>query len=482
MNILMTASEVFPYAKTGGLADVTSALSKSLKKLGHNVSIIMPKYQMVGSGGFALEALGSEISIPISNRWEKTRLYKTYMDGSIPVYLIDNKRYYDRPYLYGTSKGDYEDNAERFIYFSRAVPEICKYLKYKPDIIHCNDWQTGLIPVYLKTLYSHDPMLKDTRTLFTIHNLAYQGIFWHLDMHLTNLGWDIFNPEGIEYYGKMNLLKGGIVFSDILTTVSKTYSREIQSEKFGEGMDGVLRSQVSKLFGVINGMDYDEWDPAKDIYIKKRYAPESLDGKYECKRDLLEIFGLPESKTKPVIGIISRLADQKGFDLIADAIEDILDLGAIFILLGTGDEKYHKIFKDIKDRHKYEVGIKLGFDAKLAHKIEAGADMFLMPSRYEPCGLNQMYSLKYGTIPIVRAVGGLNDTIKNYKSGKTSGNGFKFKNYTVKDMMSSIKKAVKVFNNKPEWRKLIQNAMSEDHSWKTSAKQYIKLYRMAMRG
>lgn len=483
MKILIASPEIVPFAKTGGLADVTGALPKALQRLGEDVTVIMPKYQIVDKKN-NLEYAGKKIHVPISDRVEEALIYRGYINSKfqnkdIPIYFIDKKEYYNREYLYGTPQGDYPDNAERFIYFARAIIETCKTIGLRPDVIHCNDWQTGMVPVYLKTLYKNDPFFKDTATVFTVHNLGYQGLFWHLDMHLTNLGWDIFTPEGIEFYGKINILKGGLVFSDIVTTVSKTYSLEIQTKEYGYGLEGVLKKRKDDLYGVINGIDYDDWNPLTDGYIKAKYSKENLSGKWECKKELLKIYGLTPSKEIPVIAVISRLADQKGFDLIADIIDDLMKLNVQFVLLGTGEEKYNKLFEDIGKRYPAKAVIKIGFDNALAHKIEAGADMFLMPSRYEPCGLNQLYSFKYGTIPIVRATGGLNDTVQNYDPVKRTGNGFKFSEYSSNALFSTIKKAIEIYRDFSQWNRLIINAMSEDFSWDRSAREYVELYKKA---
>ncbi len=483
MKILFASPEIVPFAKTGGLADVSGALPKALEKLGEDVTAIMPKYRAVDDKKFGLEYTGKNIQVPISNRIEEAKIYKGYINRQktdIPIYFIDKKEYYDRPYLYGTPAGDYPDNAERFIYFDRAILETCKTIGLKPDVIHCNDWQTGMVPVYLKTLYKDDPFFKDTSTLFTVHNLGYQGLFWHLDMHLTNLGWDIFSPDGIEFYGKINILKGGLVYSDAITTVSKTYSQEIQTKEYGCGLDGVLRKRKDDLYGVVNGIDYEEWNPATDKYLSAKYLKENLSGKWDCKKDLLNIYGLKASKEVPVLSVISRLADQKGFDLIAEIMDELMKLDVQFVLLGTGEDKYHKLFEDIGKKYPSKAGIKIGFDNALAHKIEAGADMFLMPSRYEPCGLNQLYSLKYGTIPIVRATGGLNDTIENYDPVRKSGNGFKFTEYSSKTLLTTIKTAVDFYRDKSQWNRLMINAMGEDFSWSHSAREYVELYKKAV--
>ena len=353
---------------------------------------------------------------------------------------------------------------------------MAKVFKFQPDIIHCNDWQTGLVPVLLKVKERNNPFFENTSTVFTIHNLAYQGIFWHLDMPLTNLPWNTFTPEGIEFYGSINLMKAGIVYSDVVNTVSKRYSKEIQTEELGHGLEGVLQGRSQDLYGILNGVDYKQWNPESDSYIKCKFSQTDLQGKKICREDLLAEFGLKNKPSAPVIGIISRLADQKGFDLLTEQIDNILKQDVLLVLLGTGDEKYHTMFEKIAQKYPKKAGIKITFDNKLAHKIEAGSDFFLMPSRYEPCGLNQMYSLKYGTIPIVRATGGLDDTITNFSVKTGKGNGFKFKAYTGKALFTKIKEAITVFKSKKDWKKLVSNSFESDFSWQNSAREYEKLY------
>jgi len=480
LKILIAASEIVPFAKTGGLADVAGSLPVALEHLGHEVRLIMPYYQMVKKSKVKVEDTQVTIDIEIADKIIKAKILKSKFGKNITVYFIANDNYYDRPELYRTPLGDYSDNAERFIFFSKAIIETLKQLKFQPDIIHCNDWQTGLVPVLLKVNEKDNPFFSKTGTVFTIHNLAYQGLFWHLDMPLTNLPWDVFNPEGIEFYGKINLMKAGIIYSNVINTVSKQYSKEIQTPEFGCGLEGVLKKRDSDLYGILNGVDYTEWSPDKDKFIKAHFSADNLAGKQVCKDDLIDAYGLKSQKDWPVISIISRLADQKGFDLIAEQIDAILKMDVIFILLGTGEEKYHKLFQQIAKKYPQKAGIKIAFDNSLAHKIEAGSDFFLMPSHYEPCGLNQMYSMKYGTIPIVRATGGLDDTIKNYNPKTGKGNGFKFKNYTSAAMLSKIKEALEIYHSKKDWKKLVSNAMSEDFSWDKSAKEYEKLYQKSL--
>lgn len=479
LKVLIASPEVAPFAKTGGLADVTGSLPKALEQLGHEVRVILPKYAMVDRGGFPQKKVLDRVSLLISDRWVDSAVFETKLGGAIPVYLLANEAYYNRPELYRTPQGDYPDNAERFIYFSKAVPEVAKRLNFRPDCIHCNDWQTGLVPLFLHAFYRDDPFFAQTGALFTIHNLAYQGIFWHYDWHLLGIGWEYFTPQGIEFYNHINLLKAGVVFAQVINTVSKTYSQEIQTAEFGYGLEGVLKSRSKDLFGIVNGVDYEEWSPSVDQWIAAPYDERHLAGKLTCKLDLLKEFGLPSQPRTPVLGVISRLAPQKGFDLLAEIMEELMERELFFVLLGTGDQVYLDLFSDIAKRFPKRAGIRLGFDNGLAHKIEAGADMFLMPSRYEPCGLNQLYSLKYGTIPIVRSTGGLADTIRNYSPRTGKGNGFAFKEYSSTQLLDALDRALALFQDRRQWRQMMKEAMQEDYSWEVSAQQYLKLYRKA---
>jgi len=474
MKILFATPEAVPFAKTGGLADVSGSLPKALAQMGQEVNLILPKYRSADEKRFSLAPTGIMLKVPISQKVETAELYSVDLAPRLRVLLVRKDSYYDRDQLYGTLNGDFEDNAERFTFFSRAVVEAARELN--PDIIHCHDWQTGLAPVYLKTLYRQTPSLSRIGSVFTIHNIAYQGLFWHYDMHLTNLGWELFTPKALEFYGKLNFLKGGIVFSDAVTTVSRKYAEEIQTPEFGAGLDGVLRDRAEDLFGILNGVDYDEWSPDKDPYIKERYSRSDLRGKKACKADLQKEFHLDLDPDIPILGIISRLINQKGFDLLALILEDLLNLGVQFVLLGTGDEEYQLLFPKVGQKYPGQAGIRITFDNVLAHKIEAGADMFLMPSFYEPCGLNQIYSLKYGTIPIVRATGGLDDTIQDYDPVHGKGNGFKFKEYSAPSFLETIKRALEVYRDRPAWEELMLRAMAADFSWEKSAQSYLEVY------
>jgi len=475
LNILFASSEVTPFAKTGGLADVSASLPEAMASLGHQVRVVMPLYRSVIEGNFNLKEAGA-VEIPLGDSVFQEKVFSREEKPNLLIYFIKHDEFFDRSSLYGTTEGDYPDNAERFIFFSRGILHLAKMIDFKPDIIHCNDWQTGLVPVYLKSLDKDDLFFRSTKTIFTIHNLAYQGIFQKDYMAVSGLPSDVFSMEGIEYYGKMNFMKGSIVFSDIITTVSEKYAEEIKTSEYGYGLDGVLQGRSSDVYGILNGVDYGTWSPEADPHIAANYDINDLSGKARCKEDLRQIFKLTGSQDDPIIGMISRLADQKGFDLLVEAMDELLKMNLSLVLLGTGDKKYEDVFAELGKKHKGRLEIKIAFDNVLAHKIEAGSDMFLMPSRYEPCGLNQMYSLKYGTVPIVRETGGLADTIKEFDPGTGEGNGFKFKDYSSKALLGKVEKALSVYHNQERWLKLTKNAMEEDFSWKKSALKYEQIY------
>lgn len=473
MNILLAASEVVPYAKTGGLADVAGALPKALTRLGQTVRVVMPRYNLEPIIG-ARELAPFEIEVPFNHTVRKTQVY---VDNSslMPVYFVDAPEYFDRPRLYGEP-----DDPQRFAFFSRAVVEFARSAGGQGeqyDIIHLNDWMTGLAPAYIESVYPDDPALRGASTVFTIHNLAFHGGF--SNGLLPSMGlpeWLYRTENGLEFYGAASSLKSGLVFSDAITTVSPKYSREIQTPEFGERFDGLLRSRASDLYGILNGVDYDEWNPEADPYIAQNYKSADMSGKLDCKRDLLKSFGLADDPGRPVIGCISRLSDQKGFDLILDVIGQILDRGVNFVLLGSGADSYERAFQTLKDTRPSQVGVYLGYSNEIAHKIEAGADMFLMPSRFEPCGLNQMYSLKYGTVPIVRAAGGLDDTIESFDRTTGRGNGFKFSDYNPVRLLEKVYEALLTFADRRLWNTLVMNGMKSDFSWNRSAERYVEVY------
>lgn len=486
MNVVYLSSEVAPFAKTGGLADMAGAIPKNLQKLGVEIIVFMPLYRGVRERAFPLVKTDIQFEVRIGDKGKSGYVYQGYLpDSKVPIYFLDHEPYYGRDGLYnypGSTK-DFEDNSERFIFFALGALEVVKKLRVHPDIVHCNDWQTGLVPAYLKTRYAGKPFFEHTKSVMTIHNLAYQGWFWHWDMKLTGLDWSLFNAKQLEFYGKLNFLKGGIVFSDQITTVSKTYAEEIQTPEYGAGLDGVLRERARDLCGIMNGIDYTLWNPETDKLICENYGLKKLRGKQLCKKALQKKYQLPE-RDSPLIGMITRLTDQKGLDLVVDKFHELMKRDLQFVLLGTGDPWYHELFQNYAKTYPKKVAVQLNFDERSAHEIEAGADVFLMPSRYEPCGLNQLYSLRYGTIPIVRSTGGLADTITDVRSAPVSkgkANGFSFKDYNADLLFATIIRAMDLFKDKTQWTNLMTNGMSQDWSLERSAKEYLALYERAVK-
>ena len=480
MKLLMVAPEIVPLAKTGGLGDVAGALSLALARLGVEVTMVLPAYQTILESGVALERTGLEVGATLGERRVKGEV-RTMRVGGSPVFLIRADRYFLRPQLYGTPQGDYPDNVERFAFFCKAALDLAQ--KTAPwDVIHCHDWQTALIPVLQKIRADLWPAMRNSKTLLTIHNLAYQGTFPLSSWPLLDIDMQYFTPRHLEFYGEVNWLKSGILFADAMTTVSRKYAMEIMEPEFGCGLEGVIRGCRERLYGILNGADYAEWNPATDAYLKKHYTATELRGKESCKKELQEIYKLPVEARVPVMGIVSRLAQQKGLDIIAEAVEKLMGLELQLVVLGTGEQKYHDFLTSLAVRYPKKIGVRIGFDNALAHKIEAGADMFLMPSKYEPCGLNQIYSLAYGTIPIVRATGGLDDTIEDYDPATGAGNGFKFSAYSGAALVAAVKRALSAYAQKTTWQRLIANAMACEFSWDRSAKEYLALYRKLTQG
>ena len=478
MKILFAASEVAPFAKTGGLADVAGSLPQALAALGHDVRVVLPRYRQIDAGTYGLAHVAT-FYVPLASWKERCDILAGRLGAHVPAYFINKDIYFNRPELYRTPQGDYHDNAERFIFFSRAVPELCRILNFSPHIIHCNDWQTGLVPLYLKRFYRDVAQLRHTRTVFTIHNLGYQGVFGKRDLALTGLGWDVFTPDSIEYWDNINLLKAGIVHTDVVTTVSATYSREIQKPEFGHGLDGTLRKRAHDLFGIVNGIDNEEWDPLHDPSLPQPYSAARPAGKQACKRELQEQLGLP-LEGAPVLGMVTRLTDQKGLDILLDAAPELLYQQAQLVILGTGDERYHRALAEMADRHRDRMRVLLRYDDALARRIYAGSDLFLMPSRYEPCGLGQMHALRYGTVPIVRRTGGLADTVADYHPRTGKGTGFVFDEYTAEALVVCVKRALAAYRQPKRWKTIMQAGMKVDFSWTNSAKEYVKVYHTAM--
>jgi starch synthase len=474
MKIGVISSEISPFAKTGGLADVVGTLSIALERLGHELCLIMPAYRSALRSGFSLMESPMELSVPISDRQESFKFLRAKSGRAATVYLVRADHYFDREFLYGTNQGDYPDNLLRFVFLTRSALEILRL--HPVNVIHCHDWQTSLTPVFLRTQASRYPELASVKTLLTLHNLAFQGIFFRSDWHVLKLDEYLFSPDYLEFHGNFNLLKGGLTFADKITTVSPTYASEIMSIEQGFGLHGVLQNRANDVAGILNGVDYDEWNPAVDPLIAKQYSAENLEGKRLCKDSLQRAMKLEINPNLPLLGIISRLTSQKGLDLIEAIFSSLIGRNVQFVLLGSGEPRYEDFFRHAAAQFAGKVGVRLGFDERLAHWIEAGADIFLMPSLYEPCGLNQMFSLKYGTIPVVRAVGGLKDTVEDYNAEASTGTGFVFESFDAQDLLKTIDRALQVFADKRSWTALQRRAMSMDFSWDRSAREYHNLY------
>jgi starch synthase len=477
MKVLFLASEAVPFAKTGGLADVAGALPPALRGIGLDVRLVLPLYNTVRSGDFGIRPLEGDVEIPMGSQRLRAGIGECQTGEGVPVYFVEREDLFDRPRLYGNEKGDYYDNFERFAFFSKAALKIAERVSFKPDIIHCHDWQTGLVPCIAREA-SAPASYAAIPTVFTIHNLGYQGLFPEEKMPLANLRKeDFFHPEGLEYWGQISLLKAGINYSDAITTVSPTYAGEIQTREYGMGMEGIIKKRNAVLHGILNGIDYGQWDPAGDKHIPAGYKPGALGGKALCKASLLKEMGLAEAlKDRPLLAMVSRLDNQKGLDLVLETVERVLGLDVGVAVLGSGSEEIQKALEDISGKNPGRFGLRLGFDEPLAHRLMAGADMLLIPSRYEPCGLTQMYALKYGTVPIVRATGGLEDSVAPFSPKKGTGTGFKFRAYTGRSLFSAIKKAVDLFRDNRAWTRLMENGMKMDYSWKRSARAYSELY------
>ena len=484
VQILITSSEAVPFSKTGGLADVCGALPRAIEHLGHQAVLMVPAYRSTMNSSLMIEPLGIEFVIPIGTKTVTGQLLRAQIpDSDVQVYLIRQDKYFDRKGLYGENGKDYPDNCERFVFFSRAVMEAIRLLHLNVDVIHANDWQTGLIPAYLQTQYRHVPQYSKIASIFTVHNLAYQGIFWHWDMLLTGLDWKYFNLHQMEYYGKLSLLKTGIAFADSITTVSPRYALEIQTDQFGCGFDPLLRHRGNDLYGILNGVDTKVWNPATDELIAEKYDINTYaEGKAKCKAALQKRLGLPQQPDIPMIGLIGRVAHQKGFDMVATVMEQWCREGRDiqWVILGEGDDRIEDRLKDIAARFPSNVAVEIDFDESLAHSIEAGSDMFLMASRFEPCGLSQMYSMLYGTLPVVSETGGLADTVVEMTPGTLKNKtavGFRFEMGSVFAMANTLEMAIDVFtNNREAWNSMIENGMKSDLSWERSAQKYVELY------
>jgi len=478
VNIWFIASECVPFSKTGGLADVVGALPRVLTSRGHQVSVFLPLYRHTDPG----RLLVPNLSVSFGHLSHVVDIREGKTIGGVRHFFVDYPPYYDRESLYVDGGADYPDNPERFALLCRAALEFLRHAG-RPDLLHCHDWQTAQVPVLLKSVLAGDPFFQRLPVVFTVHNLGYQGIYGADALHRIGLPPELFSLHGLEFYGLLNLLKGGLVFSDFVTTVSRRYAQEIQTPEFGHGLDGVIRSRADTVLGILNGVDYDEWNPETDRFLPARYSASDLSGKQHCKRDVLERFHLPaDSRRRPLIGIVSRFATQKGFDLIVEQAEAIVAEKVSLVALGSGEPALERQLRELSHRFPQRFAVRVAYDNALAHKIEGGSDIFLMPSRYEPCGLNQIYSLRYGTVPVVRATGGLDDTIEPFDPRTGQGTGFKFQAYTGASMLACLRRALDLYHLDPAaWQQLMRNGMACDFSWKASAAEYESLYERVVR-
>ncbi len=478
LSVLMIASEAVPFAKTGGLGDVLGALPRALARLGHRVTVCLPRYRGVLPGDPV-----ADFDVAVGAVTLHARFQRHEIEPRLEVIVVDCPALYDREALYGIASEDYRDNALRFAYLVRAALEYAGRAFAALDIVHAHDWQAGLAPVYLADRYQTHPVLGRASTVLTIHNLAYQGLFAPDVLPTLDLPWELFSVNALEYWGRVSFLKGGINFTNRITTVSPGYAKEIQTPQYGFGFDGILRRRSADLVGILNGIDVDQWDPTRDPALPRPFGPEDLSGKRDAKRALLRAYGMPDhaaAMKRPLIGLVSRMVEQKGFDLLSLAMPKLLKLDAAFVLLGSGDLRFEQVWSEAVAGHPGKVGVRIGFDERLAHLIEGGSDIFLMPSQFEPCGLNQMYSLRYGTVPVVRATGGLGDTVQDFNAKSGKGTGFKFLTYTPAALLRAIRRALDLYAQPDLWRRIEQAGMRQDHSWDASARKYVKVYESAM--
>ncbi|ABA90189.1 glycogen synthase [Syntrophotalea carbinolica DSM 2380] len=479
MNILLAASEVAPFAKTGGLADVAGALPQELHRLGHDVRIIMPLYRSVRKQHLSLQHLGELPAVKMGDAIRTGRLWQGSLQD-VPVYFLEQDDYFDRDGLYGTSQNDYPDNAERFGFFGRGLLAALPQIGFKPEILHLNDWQTGLVPALLRTEWAEDPFYAGTATMTTIHNLGYQGLFPAETVATLGLDPALYTMEGLEYYDQVSFLKSGLVYADMITTVSETYCAEIQTPQMGHGFDGILHARAARLFGVLNGIDDKLWNPQCDPALTAPYSVDDLEGKAANKRQLQKQLGLSCDADVPLLTMVTRLASQKGLDLVEQAWEQLLQRGVQLVILGSGDQDFMDRFAQLGAQHPTQTAVRLGFDDRLARLIYAGSDMFLMPSHYEPCGLGQLIALRYGSVPVVRKTGGLADTVFDPQDQATQANGFTFREISPSAMLAALDRALALYRQPEGWKQLVRRGMQGDFSWRQSALRYVELYRKAV--
>jgi starch synthase len=478
MKILFASSEVYPFSKTGGLADMAGALGRALGMAGHEVCIVTPLYRGIREKFTQLFKEDWTFNLPLGDQWVQAGLWSADMENGLKVYFVDQPDFFDRAGIYLEKNISYPDNDQRFIFFSKCVVHLARYLPWRPDIVHVHDWQAGLVPVMLRQ-QRREGWGNPPPTCLTIHNLAYQGVFPPEAFKLTGLAKDFFNTEGAEFYGLLNCLKAGIAYADIITTVSPRYAREISTEEYGCGLDGLLRRRRERVFGILNGVDYGEWNTTKNPYLYKPYSVSRMAGKTANKLEVQKALALPANEKIPLFGTITRLAEQKGVDIQLGALEEMLTTDLQFVLLGSGSPEYEKGYKALAQRYPAKVAVRIGYDEKLAHRIEAACDFYLMPSQFEPCGLNQMYSLRYGTIPIVRATGGLDDSVIDLTQDSKLVNGIKFHEYSARALAKAIRKALAIYESPELMRRYRRNAMQADYSWEQTVDEYVRVYELA---
>jgi len=480
VKIVFVSPEVAPFSKVGGLADVARFLPAALAARGHDVQVVTPHYLNPGTEALNVTRLPETFEVPVSWKRHQTEILSNDNDNGVRTLLINCAELFAREGVYGNAFGDYEDNAERFIYFSRAAVELCLALGLSPEVIHVNDWPCGLIPVYLKTLYQDQAPLRDTASVFTVHNMASQGLFWHFDMPLTGLGWDLFHSEALEFFGKINLLKAGLVFADKVTTVSPTYAQEILTPELGYGLEGIIQNRQADLSAVLNGVDYHIWDPGGDSHLACAYTAANLAGKEQCRERLARTFKLDRRAGPMTVAYITRLVERKGLDIFQEALDDLLALPVNLVVMGHGPDKYQAWLFEEARRHPGRLGVQIPYQESLAHQIIAGSDVLLMPSRFEPCGLEQLYALRYGTVPIVRDTGGLKDTVTDVDAEPDRGTGFVFDEYSAPALARALNRAWQFFQNRSRWEQVMKNGMARNYSWDVAAEKYEQVYQAAL--
>ena len=475
MRILFLSPEVLPVSRVGGLAEYSHDLPLALGAKGHRVDIVTPRLRIPANIEGRLRNTGIKLEVPVARTWHQAYVQSLPLSENVTIYLIGHDHLFNREGLYGNAFGDYEDNAERFVFFCRAALELAAFLSNPLDLIHANDWTTGLAPMLVKTLYLEEPVFENAGCLMTVHNLAAMGLFWHYDMPLLGLGWEYFNPESIEFFGKISYLKAGLVYGDKISTVSPTYREEILTPEYGHGLEGLLNHRKADLSAILNGVDYNSWNAASDPVLPAGFTPDNIQPKTESKAALSKMFNLESGSRQPLALFIGRLLDRRGMDILSASLEELLDLGLNLVIMGQGDDRYHGRLADLAAKRKGRIGLHLGYEYELERLIVAGGDMLLLPSRFEPCGLHQLHALRYGAVPVVRATGGLKDTVEDHQPPHT-GTGFIFTDYSSGAFMGAVRRALSAYEHPDEWQRIMHKGMTRNYSWDASLSRYLELY------